>query len=92
MTPPTDRMLIWRMAKRTLVSVRHAYQPKRPSGFRALAGRRDSRVMEAIVLFPLDCVEFEPEWLSRGRSDRGVSGGQAVLEVGNQVVDVFEPN
>ena len=59
MTPPTDRMLIWRIAKRTLVSVRQTYQPRRPRGFSAERPvRRDSMVMEAMVLFPLECVEL----------------------------------
>ena len=76
--------LIWRTAKRTLVSVRHTAQPSRPIGFRLLAARGDSRVMEAMVMFPLG--------LGRRGSDRRASDGQAVLEVRYQVVGVLEPN
>ncbi len=93
MTPPTDRMLIWRMANRTLVSVRQAYQPRRPRGFSAgRLVRLDSRVIDVMVRNSRFRLDFEPRGSGRWRRDRVASRGQAVLEVCDEVVDVFEPN
>lgn len=86
-------MLIWRTAKRTLVSVRQAYQPRRPMGFSAgRPARRVSRVIEVMVRISRFGLDFEPVGSGRWRRDRVASRGQAVLEVCDQVVDVLEPN